>query len=139
MILFKLQVNQTCQLGFIMQATAELQILTLVLTIFCFISGIYLTIKSRPYSSLWSNLHRIGTFILIVCYILLVYPLVSAPEANNSGLVFFIITSILILFSLISGFIVAGLNSKINLILWLHRILPFLCLATGIASFLLVN
>jgi len=108
-----------------------LQVLTLSLTLFTLITGVYLTHKAKPYNSTWSNLHRVATFILLFCYILMTYPFISGSENSSFMLILFYGTIILFVLSALSGFIVASLNSNICWLTWSHRIIALVCYALG--------
>lgn len=108
-----------------------LQILTLSLTFFTLITGFFLTIKGKPYNSSWSNLHRIATFILLFCYILMAYPIIRDADNSSFLLILFYGTITLFVLSVLSGFIVSSLKTEICWLTWSHRIVPLACYALG--------
>lgn len=111
--------------------------ISIFLLLFSFITGIYLTFKGKPYSSIWAGLHKIATLALGVLFFIIILPALMELPNNTKLHIYFYLTIGLFLISLITGAIAMNLKSKVKSLLWAHRILPLLCYASGLYTWLM--
>jgi hypothetical protein len=121
-----------------MEQHNSLEILSFLLLVFTLVTGFYMTFKGLPYGRLWSGLHKIGTLILFGCFVMYIYPSLYEFEHAVMLKTWFYLTLGLFVLSIISGSIVVNLKSNVPALLWSHRILPLLCYASGIYTWVQV-
>lgn len=100
-----------------------------ILLLLVFISGIWIKKQGKPYSNLLFTIHKLATLAIIVLVILAIRVVYQQTGLTDFQVILTIGTGILLLAAMISGGIISARESVKNSLQFSHKILPLLTLA----------
>jgi hypothetical protein len=106
-----------------------------------FLSGYWLKGSKKPYNGLKLNLHKFLSLGAVAYLIVLLMAVNRAAGLQANEIFFLLINAVLFLVLIISGGVLSAIKESPPLVLVLHRLLPFLAIAstTALLYFLLTN
>ena len=105
-----------------------------ILIIFSIISGIWLSKIGRPLNGLIFSVHKIISLLAIVATGIVIYYSQQGIEINRTDLFLIFATGLVLLLSLISGFLLSFDKFVNDFLLYMHKFMPALIILFSILS-----
>jgi hypothetical protein len=101
-------------------------------------SGVWLTVRRRPYSPLLMNVHKLVDLGAVVLIGVMVYQSHRLASLTMSESVLIAAVTVVVITTFVTGGIVSALAEAPRWVLWSHRIVPFLSGALAVATVYIV-
>ena len=112
--------------------TIELKIIvTGILVICAIISGIWLSKLGRPLNLVIFNFHKIISLLALISTAITIYHLQKNAELRNLEIILIIVTALVFLIAFVTGALLSFDKPVNNTILAVHKVTPFLIVASG--------
>jgi hypothetical protein len=121
-------------------STSQIRIMwTVLFYLLIFVSGFWLTRSGKPYNAIVLTIHKL---ISVAAIVYLVITMVRADKVTQLGageLVAGVVTGLFFLGTIVTGGLLSVDKPMPAVVLWLHRITPFLTvLSTAVTLYLLL-
>lgn len=109
------------------------------LVIIMFVLGIILTKTGKPYNSVLSTFHKVIAFILLILICFEIINFIKINKINSIQIILIILFSLTYIISFISGVLCLSLKETRQIILYIHRITPFISIILGLITLVILN
>jgi hypothetical protein len=108
--------------------------------LFIFLSGFWLTKSGKPYSVIVLTIHKLISLAAVVFLVIIIYQVNQVAKLSSVELVAAIVTGLFFLGTIVTGGLLSVDKPMPAIVLWLHRITPFLTvLSTAATLYLLLG
>jgi hypothetical protein len=110
---------------------------TVALYLLIFASGFWLTRSGKPYNTIVLTIHKLISVVAVVFLVVTMVQVNKAARLNAGELAASIVTGLFFVGTFTTGALLTGDKPMPAVVLWLHRITPFLTvLASAVTLFL---
>ncbi|MBN2544428.1 MAG: hypothetical protein JXB50_01440 [Spirochaetes bacterium] len=114
-------------------------VITVIFITLNILSGIILTIKGMPYNSLLTNIHKISALIFGISFVMIIISSLKMNDAGTSSVLLIVLSGLLFIISMASGGLIIALKNANNVVLYIHRIIPFISIIIMIITLYILN
>jgi hypothetical protein len=108
--------------------------------LFIFLSGIWLTRSGKPYNTIVLAIHKLVSVAAVVFLVVILYRMSGVAPLTAGELAAAVITGLFFLGTIATGGLLSADKPMPGIILWLHRITPFLTvLSTAVTLYLVMR
>jgi hypothetical protein len=108
--------------------------------LFIFLSGIWLTRSGRPYNTIVLTIHKLISVAAVVFLVVVIHRMNKAASLSIGELASTAITGLFFLGTIVTGGLLSADKPMPGVVLWLHRITPFLTvLSTAVTLYLVMG
>ena len=108
--------------------------------LFIFLSGIWLTRSGRPYNTIVLTIHKLVSVAAVVFLVVVLHRMNKTAPLGVGELASAAITGLFFLGTIATGGLLSADKPMPGIILWLHRITPFLTvLSTAVTLYLVMR
>lgn len=108
--------------------------------LFIFLSGIWLTRSGKPYNTIVLTIHKLISVVAVVFLVVVLHRMNKTAPLGVGELVSAAITGLLFLSTIATGGLLSADKPMPGIVLWLHRITPFLTvLSTAVTLYLVMG
>lgn len=112
-------------------------LLLIVATMVVFILGYWLRVLGTPYNTILLAIHKLLAVVGIIVVGVHVYKVMQTIEPGGSTYLLIALTLIFAVATLATGGILSAIDSPKPIVLWSHRLLPYLALVFLTMSYML--
>ncbi len=110
-----------------------------ILAIIMIILGVILTKTGKPYNIVLSTIHKVIAFILLILISLELINFLKINRPNSLQIILIILFAVTYIISFASGVLCLSSKETRQIILYTHRIAPFLSIIFGLIALVFFN